>query len=62
MSPIFSIKADITGSELKWVMARLLMGTILALAPVQASGLCARRDADQFEDLLEMPGLFGLFA
>jgi hypothetical protein len=27
MSPTFSINTDITGSELKWVMARLLMGT-----------------------------------
>jgi hypothetical protein len=26
MRPTFSINADITGSELKWAMARLLMG------------------------------------
>jgi hypothetical protein len=26
MGPILSIKADITGSEDKWAMARLLMG------------------------------------
>jgi hypothetical protein len=26
MIPIFSINADITGSEIKWAMARLLMG------------------------------------
>ena len=43
MVEILSINADITGSEFKWVMARLLMSIILYKLFFQASGFHSAR-------------------